>query len=220
MKYRKIQNAFIFLLLLFYCNNFCHTNTESYKVIKVIDGDTVYIDFNNNGIADSDERVRINGIDTFETKPSVYLDWQMKKYNLTKEESLGLGYLGKEFAKKELLNKYIIAKYTSDRKFDANKRHLMSIYYNKNKNYEQEILKAGLAVIYEKSNIAEELRAYENIEKIKANKQKTYSLVLLNLRNNKYHKLDCQYGQNTQNYTIVDIKKLKKHMKPAKCCYQ
>lgn len=126
---------------------------NEYKVIKVIDGDTVYIDFNNNNISEQNEKVRINGIDTFETKPSIFLDYQIQNYNLTKEEALGLGYFGKEFAKKELLNKYVIAKYTAEEKFDKNNRHLMSIYYNCNsnnecKNYEQEVLKAGLATIY------------------------------------------------------------------------
>ena len=71
-----------------------------HKVIKVIDGDTVYVDFNDNGIAEQDEKVRINGIDTFETKLNNGLNWQMKLYNLTQDEALGLGYYGKEFAKK------------------------------------------------------------------------------------------------------------------------
>lgn len=41
------------------------------KVIKVIDGDTVYVDFNDNGIPEQNEKVRINGIDTFETKLNI-----------------------------------------------------------------------------------------------------------------------------------------------------
>ena len=73
-----------------------------HKVIKVIDGDTVYVDFNDNGIAEQDEKVRVNGIDTFETKLNDGLNWQMQLYNLTLDEALGLGYYGKEFAKKEL----------------------------------------------------------------------------------------------------------------------
>lgn len=95
-----------------------------HKVIKVIDGDTVYVDFNDNGIAEQDEKVRINGIDTFETKLNDGLNWQMKLYNLTQDEALGLGYYGKEFAKKELLNKPVRAEYTAEEKLDKNNRHL------------------------------------------------------------------------------------------------
>ena len=71
-----------------------------HKVIKVIDGDTVYIDFNDNGIPEQNEKVRINGIDTFETKLNDGLNWQMKLYNFTQDEVLGLGYYGKSLLKK------------------------------------------------------------------------------------------------------------------------
>lgn len=224
MSYRNFKKAFISLLLLVTCNNFSLADANGfYKVLKVIDGDTVYIDFNGNGIADVDERVRINGIDTFEVKPTMYLDWQMKSFNLTQDEALGLGYLGKEFAKKELLNKYVKAEYTAERKFDANNRPLMSIYYDCNKcgeckNYEQEVLKAGLATVYAKSNIAEELRQYENINKIRANVEKTHrlNLVVLNLKNGKYHKTSCKYGWMANQHEL--IKQTLKHS-TATCCH-
>ena len=150
------------------------TASVEHKVIKVIDGDTVYVDFNDNGIAEQDEKVRINGIDTFETKLNEGLNWQMKLYNFTQDEVLGLGYYGKEFAKKELLNKPVRAEYTAEEKFDKNNRYLMSLYYDCNKHgkcksYEKEVLKAGLATIYTKSNLAEELKPYQNLDKIKAN---------------------------------------------------
>ena len=81
----------------------------------------------------------------------------MKLYGFSQDEALGLGYYGKEFTKKELLNKPVRAEYTAEEKFDKNNRHLKSIYYGCNrhgkcKNYEQEVLKAGLATIYTKSN--------------------------------------------------------------------
>ncbi len=143
----------------------------------------------------------------------------MKKFKLTQEEVLGLGYLGKEFAKKELLNKYVRAEYTADRKLDANNRHLMSIYY-KNKNYEQEVLKAGLATVYTKSNIAHELKAYENIDKLKENLQKTHklNLVVLNLKNGKYHKTSCPYGWLARHHELINKPLL--NFSTANCCYK
>ena len=195
-----------------------------HKVIKVIDGDTVYVDFNDNGIAEQDEKVRINGIDTFETKLNDGLNWQMKLYNLTQDEALGLGYYGKEFAEKELLNKPVRAEYTAEEKFDKNNRHLMSFYYNCNrqgkcKSYEQEVLKAGLATIYTKSNLADELKTYQNLDKIKAYAEKSHSLnlVVLNKKNGKYHKLDCKYGWMSSQQELVN-KPLVKYA-PASCCY-
>ena len=195
-----------------------------HKVIKVIDGDTVYIDFNDNGIAEQDEKVRINGIDTFETKLNDGLNWQMKLYNLTQDEALGLGYYGKEFAKKELLNKPVRAEYTAEEKFDKNNRHLMSLYYDcdrqgKCKSYEQEVLKAGLATIYTKSNLADELKPYQNLDKIKANAKKSHklNLVVLNKKNGKYHKLDCKYGWMSSQQELIDKPLIK--YSTASCCY-
>ena len=69
----------ILLFLICFSCNLINAKTEMHKVIKVIDGDTVYVDFNDNGIAEQDEKVRINGVDTCETKPSVFLYYQMKK---------------------------------------------------------------------------------------------------------------------------------------------
>ena len=89
---KKYSNTIISLMLGVNINN---AKIISYKIIKVIDGDTVYIDFNDNGIPEQDEKVRINGIDTFETKLNDGLNWQMKLYNLTQDEARGLGYYGK-----------------------------------------------------------------------------------------------------------------------------
>lgn len=193
---------------------------ETYHVIKVIDGDTVYVDFNKDGFPQKEEKVRLNGIDTFEIKPSPFLDYQMKTLALSQEEALGLGYLGKEFAKKHLLNKYVHVKYTGDRKFCDLGRHLMSIWYDNGKNYEQEVLKAGLGVVYSDSNIAGELYQYENIDKIKKNAKKASSLnlVLLNKKNGKYHKPTCEYGLMSSDVELIKKPFLKYH--GAGCCFE
>lgn len=194
---------------------------NTYRVIKIIDGDTIYLDFNNDGIPQQDEKVRLNGIDTFEVKPSVFLDWQIKSLSLTQDEALGLGYLGKEFAKKELLGKYVRAEYTGETKRCDFNRHLMSVYYDNDKNYEIEVLKAGLALVYKKSNIAPQLYQYENIKKIKENAKKTrdFELVLLNNKTGKYHKPTCEYGLKAHNIELIEKPKDENYQK-AKCCFK
>ena len=221
----RILKSLLTILLIILCNSYALASENIYKVIKIIDGDTVYIDFNHNGIAEKDEKVRINGIDTFETKTGAFLDYQIKNYNLTQDEALVLGYYGKEFAKKELLNKYVKAEYTAKEKFDKNNRHLMSIYYdcNKNgkcKNYEQEILKAGLAAVYQQSNIADQLKSYENIDKIKACAKKSHrlNLVVLNKKNGKYHKTNCEYAFLASQQELIKRPIVKYSI--AKCCYK
>lgn len=222
-----MKKELLYSLLLIYVFSFNIATAETIysKVIKVIDGDTVYIDFNDNGIPEQDEKVRINGIDTFETKLNDGLEWQMKLYGLSQDEALGLDYYGKEFAKKELLNKSVKAEYTAEEKFDNNNRHLMSIYYDRNrhgkcKNYEQEVLKAGLATIYTISNLADKLKPYENLDKIKAYAKKSHKhdLVILNKKNGKYHKINCKYGWLATQSEIFDRNQVKNFEK-ATCCF-
>ena len=200
--------------------------SDFHKVLKIVDGDTVYVDFNDNGFYEQDEKVRINGIDTFETKPNDMLIWQMQRFELSQDEALGLGYYGKEFAKKVLLNKSVRAEYTAEEKFDKNNRRLMSIYYDCNrqgkcKSYEKEVLKAGLATVYTKSNIAEDLKPYENIDQIKAYAKKSHklNLVVLNKKNSKYHKTSCEYGWQSINNELLEIDKAINFEK-ASCCFE
>ena len=68
------------LLILFMFFLPASAGQNTYKVLRVLDGDTVYIDFNNDGFIQKDERVRLNGIDTFEVKVSPRLEGQMKAY--------------------------------------------------------------------------------------------------------------------------------------------
>ena len=149
--------SFIFLLSFLFLANTTANANDVYKVIKVVDGDTFYVDFNNNNIADKDERVRLNGIDAFETRNNEHLNYQLNKFKFTNDELLKLGYLGKYFAIKTLLNKNVRIKYTAPYQLDNYGRKIVSVYYGLGylKNFEEEILKNGLATVYDKSNLAE-----------------------------------------------------------------
>ncbi len=194
---------------------------EPYKVLKVIDGDTIYLDFNKNNIADSNERVRINGIDAFEITASKGAYYQMWKYNLSLEEVLGLGYFGYKFAQKELLYKYVKVAYLDSEKKDIYNRYLMIIHYDKNKDYSQEILKAGLAKIYTKSKLSSKLKKYENNSEFKKNTVKTkyLNLAYLNLDNNKVHKINCKYIDKIYRKQLINLPTNKKNIIYAQCCF-
>ena len=105
-----------------------------YKVLKVVDGDTFYVDFNGNNKIDKNEKVRVNGIDTFETKINDGLAWQKKIYKLSTRQALGMGYLAKKYAQKQLLNKTVHIDFSAEQKYDAYNRGLVSVYYNCGKN--------------------------------------------------------------------------------------
>ena len=201
-------------------------NADTYKVLRVLDGDTFFIDFNSNGIMDSNERVRVNGIDAFEVKINATLNKQAEKSGITTEQALKLGYLGKEFAEKHLLNKNVEIEYSGRSNHDYYGRELVSIYYDCDKkggckSYEEEILKSGYAFIYPYSNIKKQLKPFYNLEKIQSNAEKTKNLdiVVLNSKKGLYHQINCENAWKTKQPELTLRKQLNKNNKPACCCH-
>jgi len=175
-----------------------------YKVLRVIDGDTVYLDFNGNGRADRDERVRLNGIDAFEVRPTSNLKWQMKKYGISLEEALWLGYQGRVFAENELLGKVVSAEFSAEVPKDKYERPLMSLTYGSGKSFEKEILKAGLATVYGLSNRAGRLKKYESLRKIKRNARNAdkHRLIYYSYKNKCYYSIKSEEALNPENRLI------------------
>ena len=215
----------ILLILLFMV---CPLSAQAtyYKVLRVLDGDTFIVDFNSNGVADSDERVRLNGIDTFEVKNSSILRKQAEKFNITIEQALKLGYLGKKFAEDNLLNKDVKVEYSGRSNHDYYGRELVSIYYNCNKkgkckSYEKEILKTGYAYIYPYSNIKKQLKPYLNADKIIKNAEKTKNLdiVVLNKKKGVFHEINCENAWKTKQPYLIKRSDINKAEAPACCCH-
>ena len=215
----------ILLILLFMV---CPLSAQAtcYKVLRVLDGDTFIVDFNSNGVADSDERVRLNGIDTFEVKNSSILRKQAEKFNITIEQALKLGYLGKKFAEDNLLNKDVKVEYSGRSNHDYYGRELVSIYYNCNKkgkckSYEKEILKTGYAYIYPYSNIKKQLKPYLNADKIIKNAEKTKNLdiVVLNEKKGVFHEINCENAWKTKQPYLIKRSDINKAETPACCCH-
>ena len=79
-----------------------------------------------------------------------------------------------------MLNKDVIVKYTAET-HDVFNRGLVSIYYADGKNYEEDILKAGLRR-FMRNQISPQLKPFENLDKVYKNAEKTHKLdlVLLN----------------------------------------
>ena len=204
-----MRRFFLLIILLTCLPAFAVEN--NYKVLKVVDGDTIYLDFNSDGIIQKTEKVRLNGIDTFEVKTGEILTKQSKFYGFSEQEALALGYLAKEFAKEKLLGKYVRASYSSKRMYDIYGRILMSVYYHdkkgRYKSYEEEILKRGLAVVYRKSNLKLELLKYENIKKLRENAKSTdtFNLVILDINNNVYYSPYCKYTHGKGFFELVNI---------------
>lgn len=198
------------------------------RVIRVIDGDTFSVNFNAENQESKQRKVRVNGIDTFETSRNKSLFRQADRFQITPEQVIKLGYLGKRFAEKELLNKDLLIEHSAKSKVDYYGRDLVSIYYDKNKNYiyksyEEEVLKSGYAYIYRYSNHRKQLKPFEDKEKIKknANKVKKINIVALNKKTGEYHKLDCDKAWSFRERELIKKPVLNTDNKhPASCCFE
>lgn len=194
---------------------------KQYKIIKIIDADTFYVDFNKDGKSQKEEKVRVKNIDGFEVTVNKPLDSKSKALGLTKYQSLILGYMGKKFAEQHLLNKTVSVVIDQNRPKDRYNRNLVTIIYDGCKNYEEELLKAGLAVIYKKDNSSSTYKKYENIEKIKENVQnsKKLDIVVLNKKTGEFHKLGCPQIENIKYAEIMEAPNISNYPKPQ-CCYK
>lgn len=65
MNNKKFKISFICLFSLLFFNSFVVCDQSFYKVLKIVDSDALYIDFNNNGICDKEEKALVNGINGF-----------------------------------------------------------------------------------------------------------------------------------------------------------
>ena len=80
--------------------------------------------------------------------------------------------MGKKFAEQHLLNKTVTVIIDSNCPTDRYNRNLVTILYDSCKNYEEELLKAGLAIVYKKADNSYKYKKYENTTKIKENADK------------------------------------------------
>lgn len=177
----------IFLLLIFITILFVELKkTDKHKVLKVLSSVEFYIDYNDNQTADTDELTELSHLDI---EPDV----------LSKIETLKLNYLGKIFAQKHLLNKYVT----------VNRGDNVRITLSDSKDYEKLLIQNGYVL------------TKDNAKKVKENLKyaDTLNLVSYNTNTHKYHKLDCKYAFNSPTGQIMKLEDVSKNAKPCKFCY-
>jgi len=146
------------LIFVFFSSLFC----EKYKVLYVVDGDTFDVDLNRNGkIEKKKERVRLLGVDTFETRRDKRLKEQAKYWNMSINEALQLGKDAKKFAIDQLLKKDV----KLDKKGRDRYNRLLAYVVVDNKDFGSMLLKSGLAAVYRKNKKHKNYKLYDSLEK-------------------------------------------------------
>lgn len=196
----------IFVILLLYIGflTFHSINTNKKLVLKVITPTIIQIDINNNGILDENETICIPGVSSYTSNLQYYVN-EIEKISYA--DGLAIGYLADEFANSQLASKRVKLKYNGIKKSQCNEAEV----FIENKRYSDLLKNSGFAIIEGKEVNTNEF------EKLKS-KARNYNLAIYNHTSNKYHKLNCKYGQSAHDAIILPEKDLPKDAKPCKFC--
>ena len=201
----KILTIIILVLLFCIFASFVYSYKSKYEVIDVMSADMLVLDFNRNGVADNNETVCIYGVDSFEPEPDKDYSSKLK---LSKNDMINLWYLGREYGQKILLNKNVSYKFYPS---TSSKCTQVSIQID-GTDYANLLSNSGFGLRNGKAL---------NPDKFKQNLEisKKLNLVVLNHHSNKYHTLECEYGNMAHDKIIIPFKQLPKGMKPCHFCH-
>lgn len=205
---KEILTGLLLIILLAAFSCFIIINEKSNSVLTIYTPTKIGIDINKNRTIDSNEIYCVNGAEAFSLEPKLnFIDQYSQKYNLNNKDLLSLGYLAQEFAENTLLNKSVSIKNTN--KITPECRYT-TIKIN-GINYATILKNSGYGII--NKNIGNNSKFKENLTKAR-----NLNLVILNHKSNKYHTLDCPYGNIAHDTVIIPKKHLTKDAKPCKFC--
>ncbi len=180
---KKLSFVLIILLFLLFVGFEVYRKSER-AVLKVVEPAIIQVDFNNNKIADNDERICIPDAEAFSAK------------DLSAKDVISLNYLAMDFAEKTLDQKKIKLKFTDKKSADC---RFANVFVN-GQNY---------AELVKKQNFNSRLKEAQKL-----------NLVLLNHNSNKYHTLDCKYGQVARDTAVIRNSQLPQDAIPCKFCHR
>ncbi len=200
----------LFLLAIFVIFSlFIQMNSKYKTVLKIFSPVKIAVDLDNNKTVDSNETICIEGIEAFSLEISdEFFNKYSKKYKLTKNDMISLGYLAEEYAQKALADEKISIKFTP--KITSECRYAKVTV--KGIDYKDMLKYSGFGIVDGEIALPDKFKA--NLE----NAQKLH-LVILNHHSGKFHTLDCPYGNAAHDKIIIPENQLPKGMKPCKFCH-
>lgn len=199
MNFNKILSILIILCLFAGFTSFEIKRKSSRAVLNIINAVEIEVESANKK---SSEIICIPDIKTF-TKDFSQTQ-SFKNLDISFEDAIKLGYLTEEFADNTLSNKNIKLKYTGEENPNCK---FADIIIN-NESYRQKLLNSGFVPAQNDANFKKQLE-----------KARKLNLVILNHKSNKFHTLNCKYGQIAHDAVLLPFKQLPKDAKPCKFCH-
>lgn len=177
-------------------------NKNTVQVIKVYSPYQIALDLNKNGKVEVNEKFTVDNIETFTSKTSDYQKKYAEDMNIDEETALAIGYFAEKYAQSLLEDKNV-----SYKKLDNN-----HIIVNLNgKNYNKIIKNSPFAL----SN-GKPLNQKSFDKQIQL--AKSAQLRIYNNKSNKYHRLNCKYGQLAHDSVILPKNQIPKNAQGCKFC--
>ena len=198
---KKFSIILIICMLIVFVSCILYTK-NSVKVIKVYSPSQIALDLNKNGKVEVNEKFTVDGVETFSSKVSDYQKNYAESMDIDEETALSIGYFAEKYAQNLLEDKSVKFKKLDNKK--------IIIYFN-GKNYNRIIQNSPFA-----------LKDRKPVNKKAFAKQiqlaKTYQLRIYNNKSNKYHHLNCKYGQMAHDFVILPKNQLPKDAQECKFC--
>lgn len=208
MHFNKIISIFIITGIFAAFTGFEVIRKSDKAVLNIITPTVIEVDLNGNKIFDSGETVCIPSIETFTANLNINQKDLSEKLKISNENAIKLGYLTDSFADKILSDKQVKLKFKGKDNQDCKFADIIT----EGQSYREKLINSGLG-FYNGTPV--------NYEKYKKQLQKAekYKLVILNHKSNKYHKLNCKYGQIAHDAVIIPFKQIPEDAKPCKFCH-
>lgn len=200
---KKFTSLFIVVLLLILFVGYNLYSKTSYKVLKVYSPSSIAIDLNNNGKIDGNETLTVNGVECFISKASDMQKELADSIGIDEETALAMGYFAETYAKNLLAEKRHV-------KIKNLENGNVEIYID-GKDYAKLINTSAYAL--KDGKPVNEQAFKKQVEIVKKAQLKIY-----NNKSDKYHRLNCKYGQMAHDAVILPKNQIPKTAKACKFC--
>ena len=211
----------LILLVLFIIFQIQNNEINSYKILKIIEADKFYVDFNNDGLMDTDELINLQDILAFSPNKNSFTSEIADSCGMNINDFMKNGYLARAWAKDTLENKYIEItnkkiQYTKYNKYTFIKAKLNG------RDLGQILLENGFAIAYKNNESFDYFQA-QNLKSARENALALDKIkfLIINKSNNTVHKLSCEYADKILNAELILEKNLKNfNLKKCKICFE
>ena len=206
----KYNITAIIIIILFLLFMSITTINSNYSTIVNVENPTKFEIINNSKKnTTKSEFICVDGIESFSLNPNEeFINKYSNILKISKMDLISLGYLAQEYSQKAFTNKQVKVIYTPKITPDCRyaKVKIDGILYSK-------LLKNnGFALI--NNNIVNKKKFEQNLEQARK-----LNLVILNHHSDKYHTLDCPYGNAAHDSVIIPKNQLPKTSKPCQFCH-